>query len=281
TETPVLMVWYRHYPSQFTLPSDLVAHLVPKASFHRWNVKFRGAYHVIEAEGERVPGVMVAEVACRMLKSPRYLTPDRIGADVKLQHHIDVLARGGWSGEDTYNDRHRSFDLMARHLSGVPHPFVMVETGTIRAREDWKGAGYSTYLFGELASLLGGKLISVDVEPTHCTFARLQTSGFGENVRIVLGDSVAYLADYTGDPIDVLYLDSLDTTVEGHAEHGLAEARHGAPHLRAGGLLAIDDTHFAKGAYHGKGALAVPWLLDQGFEVIYSGFQTLLRKPLK
>jgi hypothetical protein len=279
TRTPVLSVWYRHYPSQYTLPADNTLHLVPKGPFHRWNVKFRSSYHLIEAEGDRVPGELIADAACRLLRQPRYLAPERIGADVKLQHHIDSLIRGGWTGDDGYNDRHRGFDLIASHLAGLGRPFVYVETGTIRAREDWRGAGFSTYLFGEVAHHLGGQVISVDIEPSHCVFARLQTAPFGDSVSVVARDSAAYLRDYVGAGIDVLYLDSLDTTADGYAEHALAETRHGMAHVAPGGLIAYDDTCFARGVYQGKGATAVPWLLEQGWELIHSGHQTILRKP--
>ncbi|MBL9154309.1 MAG: class I SAM-dependent methyltransferase [Verrucomicrobiales bacterium] len=279
TATPSLVTWFRHYPSQYMLPDHRTLHLVPKAPFHRWNIKFRPTYHLIEAEGERVPGALIGDAACRLLRPPRYLDATRIAADVKLQHHIDRLTHGGWCGNDGYNDRHRSFDLIARHLTSLGRPFRFVETGTIRAREDWRGAGFSTYLFGELAHLTGSEVISVDIEPTRCAFARIQTSPFAGSVSVVPSDSVAYLRDYSGGPIDTLYLDSLDTTSPGHAEHALAETRHGAPHVAPGGLLVIDDTHRAKGTIAGKGALAVPWLVAAGWEILHSGHQIALRKP--
>lgn len=279
TGTPTVAVWHRHYPSQYMLPSETTLHLVPKGPFHRWNLRFRPSYHLIEAEGDRVPGSLIGEAACRLLRPTRYLGPDRRAADAKLQHHVDVLTRGGWCGEDGYNDRHRSFDLVARHLTGLGRPFLFVETGTIRAREDWRGAGFSTYLFGELAHLGGGRVVSVDIEPSRCAFARIQTAPFAGSVSLVARDSVAYLRDYAGDPVDVLYLDSLDTTAPGHAEHALEEARHGAPHVAPGGLLVCDDTRWSRGAYRGKGALAVPWLLEAGWELLHSGHQVVLRKP--
>lgn len=277
SSTPSLVTWYRHYPSQYMLPSENTLHLVPKSPFHRWNTRFRATYHLIEAEGDRVAGSLIGETACRMLQPPRYLPTARIAAEVKLQHHIDRLTRGGWCGGDGYNDRHRSFDLVARHLTQLGRPFRYVETGTIRASEDWRGAGFSTYLFAELAHLTGGHVVSVDIEPPRCAFARIQIAPFADSVTLVARDSVAYLRDYTGDAIDTLYLDSLDTTSRGCAEHALAETQHGAPHVAPGGLLVFDDTHWSKGAYVGKGALAVPWLVDQGWEIAHSGHQIVLR----
>ena len=40
----------------------------------------------------------------------------------------------------------------------------------------------------------------------------------------------------------------------------------------------FDDTPWQNGAFAGKGAKAVPWLLDQGWRVLYSGYQVILAK---
>jgi spermidine synthase len=58
----------------------------------------------------------------------------------------------------------------------------------------------------------------VDITPAHCDFARDWTQVFGDTVNVVRQDSVEFLGRFP-DPIDVLYLDSLDTTEPGHAEH--------------------------------------------------------------
>jgi len=277
SQTPTLAVWYRHFPGRFMLPSDRTLHLVPKPLFHRWNVKFRPSYHLIEAEGERVSGELIAETASRLLNAPRYLGRSKIAADVKLQHHIDVLTRGGWRGEDGYNDRHRGFDLIARHLVSLGRSFRYVETGTIRSREDWKGAGFSTYLFAELAHRTGGHVVSVDNEPARCAFALIHTAPFSANVTVTVSDSILFLREYKGESIDTLYLDSRDTNAPGHAEHALEECQIGAKHVSPGGIIAFDDTQWSKGAYVGKGALGVPWLLEQGWELLHSGHQVVLR----
>ena len=44
-------------------------------------------------------------------------------------------------------------------------------------------------------------------------------------------DSISFLSSYTK-PVDVLYLDSLDTTEPGHAEHCLQELQAALPRLR-------------------------------------------------
>ena len=46
----------------------------------------------------------------------------------------------------------------------------------------------------------------------------------------------------------------------------LEAARHCARLIPPGGLLGLDDTWAEKYQWAGKGALALPWLLDQGWQ---------------
>lgn len=278
TDLPVLFVWYRHHPVAFALPRDNHVHLVPHHPFHERNRAFRSSYNIVECVGDRIPGAEMGRMAVRMLDGPRYLSPDLLGADIQLQQFVRDWTRAGLCNQGTFVDRDRSFELMVRHLAGCGASFKMVETGTIRKAEDWGGAGYSTYLFGRLASLLGGQLISVDIEPARCVFSQLLVACFGNAVRVVNADSVQFLAEFD-QPVDVLYLDSMDLGVPGFREHGLAEAKAGYGNVRPGGLITFDDTHFSQGTFHGKGALGVPWLLEQGCQVLHSGHQTVLQKP--
>jgi hypothetical protein len=87
---------------------------------------------------------------------------------------------------------------------------------------------------------------------------------------------VTWLSAQQGSFFDLVYLDSLDTDRPGHAEHCLAEAQAALPLMEAGGLIAMDDTCWTRGSFRGKGALAVPWLLQQGWRILHSGYQTVL-----
>ena len=60
---------------------------------------------------------------------------------------------------------------------------TVVETGTIRAEEDWGGAGFFTYLAGAYLYRKGGRLHSVDVSEPNCRFARAGTQVFGDAAR--------------------------------------------------------------------------------------------------
>ena len=59
-------------------------------------------------------------------------------------------------------------------------------------------------------------------------------------------------------------MDSLDTDQARCAEHGLAEIEAAYPRLRHRSLVVCDDTVYRGNAFHGKGALLVPWLMSRG-----------------
>ena len=172
-------------------------------------------------------------------------------------------------------DRHLSYDRLLRESRArfADHPLVM-ETGCIRSPEDWRGAGYSTFLLAAYVSRAGGELISVDNNSVHCEFARRATREFGQ-VTIECTDSVEFLQQWRR-RIDVLHLDSMDTYDEGHAEHCLAELQAATANLHDNSIVAIDDTDYRDKSWHGLGRLAVPWALEHGWGILYSGHQTLL-----
>lgn len=118
---------------------------------------------------------------------------------------------------------------------------------------------------------------SVDLSPKHCDFARKWTRPFGASVEVHCADSVAYLSERPG-PIDILYLDSLDTTEPGYAEHGLREIQAANPRLHERTLVAFDDTSLRAGKWIGKGMLGVPWLIERGWKTIHIGHQTVLTR---
>jgi predicted O-methyltransferase YrrM len=121
----------------------------------------------------------------------------------------------------------------------------------------------------------GGRLTSVDNDANHCAFARQWTRCFGEAVDVSLADSIAWLKGGS-EPIDLLYLDSLDADQARCAEHGLAEIQAAYSRLRGRSMVVCDDTVYRANAFHGKGALLVPWLIERGWQVLFSGHQTIL-----
>jgi hypothetical protein len=264
-----------HYPSTYTLPRRRQVNVVLADHPRQWNRFKRIPWNLVEHPGNAFQANALAETVSRLLQAPRYLTAAELGADVQLQQFVGEFCRGRSNALAGYVDRHRSLDLLFREIGRRFERPTVVETGTIRAEEDWAGAGFFTYLAGAFLSRRGGTLHSVDLHPGPCAFAREWTAVFGDTVRVVQADSVAFLSGFDR-PIDVLYLDSLDTTEPGHAEHALRELEAALPRLHERSLVVIDDTPWQAGAWAGKGALVVPWLLAHGWRLGYGGYQALL-----
>lgn len=290
TTTPTVGIWMPgHYPTTYTLPRPEQLNIVLAEPTRQWNRFKRVPWNLVEHPGATFKADILAGFCAQMLAKPKYLSQDQIAADVQMQQWIGDWCHGrqGNSLSD-YPDRHTSFDVLFREIhrrfvdvpnqQGKPSPMI-VETGTIRSEEDWGGAGFFTYLAGSYVHRVGGRLHSCDLSTSNCRFAREWTSIFGESVTIHEGDSVPFLAQFP-ETIDVLYLDSLDTTEPGHADHAQREIEAALPRLHDRSLVVFDDTPWQGGNFIGKGAKAVPWLLQHGWKILYAGYQVVLTKPL-
>lgn len=278
TNTPTVGVFPTTdmYPVRYTLPRDRGVCVVPRDLTMEWNTKARVQYNIVHCDGDRVTADFIAATARAMLDKPRYLGQDRLGADVQLQQFVLDFERG-YACELSGNvDRHRSFDALLQEMGKRFTNPVVVETGCIRCSEDWRGAGYSTYLLGTYVERTGGFLYSVDLSPENCAFACSATAEL-TRTHVTCSDSVSYLKHF-GRPIDVLFVDSMDTTCAGHEDHALREVEAALDNLRYGSLVAFDDTVYEARNWKGKGAKAVPWMLESGWEILYSGYQTVLRR---
>jgi hypothetical protein len=264
-DIPAIGVWtHGGSPVTWSLPRSRQINLVMSRERPPWYARSRAPFHLIPTTDDEPAMDQIALVASWMLAPPRYLDRAHLAADVHLQWFVRQHMRGGESALGGYVDRHRSFDLLLRELSErFAHPSV-VETGCIRAEDDFAGAGFSTYVFGAYLQHCNGHLTSVDNDANHCAFARQ-----------CVADSVAWLKG-GNEPIDLLYLDSLDADEARCAEHGLAEIQAAYPRLRGSSLVACDDTVYRAKAFHGKGAYVVPWLMERGWRILFSGHQTIL-----
>lgn len=275
TDTPSIGLWFSgHHPAKYSLPRERQANITLKKYAPNGNKHTRWFYNIIEEQGDQIRAATVGRVGRQMLEPPRYLASDLPGKDVMIRHWIKDWTKGGISRENTLVDRDVSFDLMLRHLRDLERPRI-VETGCIRAEEDWRGAGFSTYLLGAFVSARKGGLDSVDLDLKNVAFARKWTRIFRETVTVHAQDSLAYLASRT-EPVDLLYLDSWDTTLPGHAEHGLREIQAAGHLLHTDSMVVYDDTSILAGRWRGKGSLGIPWMLSQGWKVIHAGHQTVL-----
>ena len=231
----------------------------------------RIAFNIVEYPGELPHGDFIAEQATRLLGERKYL--DARVPDTLLRHLVENCRQCN-STMTMFMDRHKTFDVLLSMLRRKKDP-VVVETGSIRSEEDWS-AGYFTYLLGYFLSHHGGRLHSVDNDPTNVAFARAWTAAFGRAVQVHEAESDLWLRAYSGPPIDCLYLDSADTGRPGYQECSLNEAELALPHLAPDAVIVFDDTYWNAGAFQGKGGLAVPRLIANGWKIVAGGYQVLL-----
>lgn len=158
---------------------------------------------------------------------------------------------------------------------------VILETGTVRQKDDY-GAGYSTYIFGEYASLFGGKVISIDISPDNIKTSKECTEQFKDFITYVEGDSIKYLKEKTV-MIDLLYLDSMDCPIEGDASdaqrHNFLEFLAAERCLHDESVVLIDDSGgFPNG---GKARWTEIYLEARGWNPLIRSHQSLWVKGEK
>ncbi|WP_088251836.1 class I SAM-dependent methyltransferase [Fimbriiglobus ruber] len=264
TNVPTLGVWFNFQPARFALPRAETLHVAP-SNHGGWTHRRRHSWNIVD--GDTRDGVTVAKFAARLVAGEK-------PTDIVIEQLFD---KANTTSGNQFRDRDRTFRAAFSEIKNIPAP-VVVETGCIRAQEDWS-AGYVSYLCGLwLKNHGGGNLTSVDITPQHVQFAKSKVTSFP--VEVVCQGSVEWLEAYTGPPIDLLYLDSLDTDQPGYADHCLAEAKAAEPHLADNAVILIDDT-FSTGTaegYFGKGEKAVPYLVGRGWKIICEGYQVVLKR---
>ncbi|HEY1778191.1 MAG TPA: hypothetical protein VGG41_18685 [Solirubrobacteraceae bacterium] len=154
-------------------------------------------------------------------------------------------------------------------------------------RWDW-GAGAFTLLAA--LCLPDCEIHTVDTASSHIERAKVMTAAHARRIRYHVCDSVDFLRSWGPGTLDLVYLDTGDMwPIEPTARHQLAEAQVLCEErlLSGQGLLLIDDIgnptpgRFGDDSPHGKAKYSLPYLLEQGFEVVFEGFQLALRPPAR
>ncbi len=144
-----------------------------------------------------------------------------------------------------------------------------VETGCYRGID---GDGQSTAIFTAVATEVGGRFVSVDLNQEHVSRAMAKVPN---GIRdIICRDSVEYLSLRTTD-IGLLYLDSYDyyhgdplpSQIHQVAEIGAAWAK-----LTPNAIVLLDDCNIPGG---GKGLFTEKFLLERGFTLVADSYQKL------
>jgi hypothetical protein len=189
TNIPTLGVWQPgHYPATYTLPRAEQLNVVLTDQTRQWNKFKRIPWNIVEHPGPAFDAGRLAALTAQMLSSPRYcrVAPRReqslgqgptLAQDVQLQQFVREFCRcQGHSSLARHWDRQRSLDVLFQETGRRFAAPRIVETGTIRAEEDFGGAGYFTYLAGTFVQRHGGTLHSVDLSPENVAFARAWTA---------------------------------------------------------------------------------------------------------
>jgi len=150
--------------------------------------------------------------------------------------------------------------IMADQL-GREKCFIL-ETGTLREPGNWRGDGQSTRLWQWLIENHQAFAISVDADVKACMLASRECP----NVRVELGDSVAFMRGFMPFPLTLVYLDSIG------GMHQLAELAALWEKIPSGCLIASDDSPK-------KPELTRKLLSAMGIEPEYDDYIVVWRKP--
>jgi hypothetical protein len=188
----------------------------------------------------------------------------------------------GWDRAPDFGRRETILRTLRRLHQLHPGPACIIETGTLRndSPSGLSSDGWSTVAWGWYCLQVGGNVYTVDVDSGALEVCRRMTAPYASAVEYIASDSVEFLRQWTKQgrgQIHLLYLDSLDYfphQQEQSEKHHLAEAEAALPSLAISCLVLIDDTSPAGGpgqegvpSLTGKGARAVPFLLERGFRL--------------
>jgi len=221
----------------------------------------------------------------------------------------------GWLDAGTYDglgrvdepmSRYHSLALCVEYLSRCERKEVL-ELGTARSFVDGKYPGcnepderywkpndpsvwdWGAGLFGLMVhfSVPGVNLTTVDIARGHLERCAAMMRSFAFRCSYVCSDSVSFLKSATGS-YPLVYLDTGDVwPIEPTVELQLREAEAIVENrlVEPGGILLVDDVlnatparMGAQGATLGKSQKALPFLLANGFEAVFEGYQYVLKK---
>ena len=230
----------------------------------------------IKVQERQISDVTDAELSFAVISALKALRPLLLGGETldggPEQHGHDLLMRA----------------LVERERSkpGWLEGRTIVEVGTTRERSFNQR---STERLGLFSALLGMSFVSVDMDPHNTQNARRGLRLVHPGATAVTAKGEDYLHDQSHAQ-DIVYLDAFDFDHGKHSDvrkqryrefldtditdaacwemHKIcAEAL--VKYMPEGGIVAIDDTWTDEaGAYDGKGKLAVPLLLKNGFEIV-------------
>ena len=179
------------------------------------------------------------------------------------------------------------------HVRGKPRPYLDVASALVKRfrmrtvveiggmRQELKHAlydfdpaccndGHSTLFWADT----GAEVFSIDVDPQSARILSSYAATY-PNLHAHTGDGIEFLGQF-GAQIDLLYLDAWDVLAgTDYAEKHLEAYLAAREKLAASALILIDDTDLMFG---GKGRLAIPRMIADGFTLLVAGRQTMLAR---
>ena len=147
--------------------------------------------------------------------------------------------------------------------------YTIVETGTLRVKDNFAGDGCSTLLFDRFVNHHDGVVYSIDKSKKACELSRSLVSN---KTMVMNKDSLNFLRNLFI-PIDCLYLDSYDIDFrEPHpsALHHLMELCMVFKLLKSGTLVVVDDN---QSETSGKGMYVAEFMKKIKVDCIINGYQ--------
>ncbi len=232
----------------------------------------------------------------------------------QLAPYESFLKNGTYAGYDFSRvlkipkSRYDTFKTAFEFLESMDNP-VVVELGTTRSfthgglpgcnsndvsywkfenPEGWDwGAGFFTRMAPVALGHANINMHTVDLCSDHIKRCQVMTSDFADIIQYHISDSVAFLRNCNfPEGIHLLYLDTGDMIPDTQLLQ-LEEAKVVVERnlIADGGLILLDDVrNQMMEDYHGdtsglgKSKYALPFLLDNGFDLIMDEYQVLLQK---
>ena len=160
---------------------------------------------------------------------------------------------------------------------------------TIDQPENWDwGAGFFTRMCAICLDHLDAEIHTVDIVASHIQRCKVMTKDYSHLMTYHVASSLDYLKQCNfPNGIDIIYLDTGDMTpIEPTAELQLQEAKIIVERdlLSDTGIILIDDVKnqtpkkFGEESDLGKSKYSLPYLLDNGYEIVMDEYQVILRK---
>lgn len=152
----------------------------------------------------------------------------------------------------------------------------IIETGTLRIKNNFEGDGQSTFLWDWFLGKTGTwEAHSVDISPEAVAISKEHCP----KVNVHLSDSLAFLDTKDVSGCVLLYLDSFDWAPEIHLDscfHHMAELATVYAKLPTGCLIVVDDKHNEQ---MGKHFMVQCFFEKLGVEPYFNGYQIGWIKP--